>query len=73
MRTQDSAAQRVSPNRPERALGCDRRPDLDGVDAPDLVVKDTFRELAKEAHGDQGGSDEWVVTELKRARDELLE
>ena len=42
-------------------------------DAPELVVKGAFRELVKEAHGDQGGSDEWDVSELKRARDELLD
>ena len=41
-------------------------------DAPEPVVKGAFRELVKEAHGDQGGSDEWDVSELKRARDELL-
>lgn len=42
-------------------------------DAPDPVVKGPFRELVKEAHGDQGGSDEWDDSELRRARDELLD
>ncbi|WP_199239158.1 hypothetical protein [Halorubrum sp. CGM4_25_10-8A] len=42
-------------------------------DAPDPVVKGPFRELVKKEHGDQGGSDEWDVSELKRARDELLD
>ena len=42
-------------------------------DAPDPVVKGAFRELVKEAHGDQGGSDQWDVSELKQARDELLD
>ena len=54
----------------------DREPhEIMGVapDAPDLVVNGAFRELVKEAHGDQGGSDQWDVSELKRARDELLD
>ncbi|GAB7010446.1 J domain-containing protein [Halorubrum trueperi] len=41
--------------------------------APDPVVKGAFRELVKEAHGDQGGSEKWDVGELKQARDELLD
>ena len=41
-------------------------------EAPAPAVKGAFRELVKEAHGDQGGSDEWGVSELKRARDDLL-
>lgn len=42
-------------------------------DAPDLVVNGAFRELVKEAHGDQGGNEKYDVRELKRARDELLD
>ena len=41
-------------------------------DAPDPVVKSVFRELVKEAHADQGGNDEYDVSELKWARDALL-
>jgi len=41
--------------------------------APDSVVRGAFRELVKQAHGDQGDSDEWDVSELKRARDALLD
>jgi hypothetical protein len=36
-------------------------------------VKGAFRELVKEAHGDQGGNEAYDVSELKHARDELLE
>jgi hypothetical protein len=42
-------------------------------DAPELVVKGAFRELVKDAHGDQGGNEEYDVAELKRARDALLD
>ena len=42
-------------------------------DAPELVVKGAFRELVKEAHGNQGGDDAYEVGELKRARDAMLE
>jgi hypothetical protein len=41
-------------------------------DAPDPTVKGAFRELVKEGHGDQGANDEYDVSELKQARDELL-
>ncbi|CAL92427.1 J domain-containing protein [Halorubrum virus BJ1] len=41
-------------------------------DAPEPVVKGAFRELVKDAHGDQGGNDEYNVSELKQARDELV-
>ncbi|MDB2283676.1 hypothetical protein PM038_00100 [Halorubrum ezzemoulense] len=41
-------------------------------DAPEPTVKGAFRELVKDAHGDQGGNDEYDVAELKRARDALL-
>jgi hypothetical protein len=41
--------------------------------APEPVVKGAFRELVKEGHGDQGGNDEYDVSELKRARDAILE
>jgi hypothetical protein len=40
--------------------------------APEPVVKGAFRELVKDAHGDQGGNDDYDVAELKRARDALL-
>lgn len=40
--------------------------------APDHVVKGAFRELVKEAHGDQGDREGWDVSESKRARDTLL-
>lgn len=42
-------------------------------DAPDLVIKRVFRLLVKEGHADQGGSEEYDVSELKQARDELLD
>lgn len=42
-------------------------------DAPEPTVMGAFRELVKEAHGDQGGNDDYDVAELKEARDELLE
>ena len=41
-------------------------------DAPELTVKGAFRELVKDAHGDQGGNEEYDVSKLKEARDELL-
>lgn len=56
--------------------GLDREPhEILGVspDAPEPVIHGAFRELAKEGHGDQGGSEEYDVQELKEARDELLE
>ena len=42
-------------------------------DAPDAVVKGAFRELVKDAHADHGGNGEHTVSELKSARDTLLE
>lgn len=42
-------------------------------DAPDPTVKGAFREFVKEGHGDQGGNDKYDVSELKRARDALLD
>jgi len=53
----------------------DRRPhEILGVapDAPEPTVKGAFRELVKDAHGDQGGNDAYDVSELKRARDAML-
>jgi hypothetical protein len=41
-------------------------------DAPEPVVKGAFRELVKEGHGDQGGNNAYDVSELKQARDALL-
>lgn len=41
-------------------------------DAPEPVVKGAFCELVKEARGDPGGSEQWSVSKLKQARDELL-
>lgn len=41
-------------------------------DAPDPVVTGAFRKLVKEAHGDQGGNEEYDVSELKQSRDKLL-
>lgn len=32
----------------------------------------TIREFVKEGHGDQGGNEEYDVSELKQARDELI-
>ena len=59
-------AEPVEPDRePHEVLGV-------SPDAPAPVVRGAFRELAKEAHGDQGGNDAYDVSELKRARDELL-
>jgi len=55
--------------------GLDQEPhEVLGVseDAPEPVVKGAFRELVKEAHGDQGGNGAYSVTDLKQARDELL-
>jgi len=42
-------------------------------DAPDVVVRGAFRELVKEAHADQGGNDAYDVSELKQARNVLLD
>ncbi|OYR80695.1 molecular chaperone DnaJ [Halorubrum sp. E3] len=42
-------------------------------DAPEPTVKGAFRELVKDAHGDQGGNDAYDVAELKRARDAMLD
>jgi len=42
-------------------------------DAPEPTVMGAFRELVKEAHGDQGGNEEYNVSELKRARDAMLD
>jgi len=42
-------------------------------DAPEAAVKGAFRELVKDAHGDHGGNGEHSVSELKDARDALLE
>jgi hypothetical protein len=42
-------------------------------DASDAVVRGAFRELVKRAHGDHGGNGEHSVSELKDARDALLE
>lgn len=42
-------------------------------DAPEPVVMGAFRELVKEAHGDQGGNEAYDVAELKQARDALLD
>lgn len=56
--------------------GLDREPhEVLGVapDAPEPVINGAFRELAKEGHGDQGGSEKYDVQELQQARDELLE
>lgn len=41
-------------------------------DAPEPTVKGAFPELVKEGHGDQGGNEEYDVSELKKARDALL-
>jgi hypothetical protein len=40
---------------------------------PEPVVMGAFRELVKEAHGDQGGNEAYDVAELKQARDALLD
>ena len=56
--------------------GLDREPhDVLGVapDAPEPVIRGAFRELAKEGHGDQGGSEKYDVQELQQARDEMLD
>ncbi|MFY4816197.1 J domain-containing protein [Haloarcula sp. AONF1] len=57
------------------AVEPDREPhEVLGVapDAPEPTVTGAFRELVKDAHGDQGGNDDYDVAELKRARDALL-
>lgn len=42
-------------------------------DAPEPVIRGAFRELAKEAHADQGANPDYDLAEIKRARDQLLE
>lgn len=77
------ATARLPPGDGEEAIvagAVDAEPDREphevlGVapDAPEPVINGAFRELAKEGHGDQGGSEKYDVQELKKARDELLE
>jgi len=42
-------------------------------DADPAVVKGAYRELVKEAHGDQGDRDDLDVAELRRAKEKMLE
>jgi len=42
-------------------------------DAPEPAVKGAFRGLVKEGHADQGDNENYDVSELKQARDELLD
>ena len=59
-------AEPVEPDRdPHEVLGV-------SPDAPAPVVRGAFRELVKEAHGDQGDNENYSVSELQEARDALL-